>query len=104
LVHLSKDIEFLFPSDLSDTGASIAAAEIKGHLPFKMKAVGHWARYAVENALVSRPELLQFLAGVRVYDPSLGEKLSRVILRNLTKGFAISQNTGPDERAPSEAQ
>jgi len=104
LIHLSKDIEFLFPSDLADPGASIAAAEIKGHLPFKARAVGHWVRYAIENALVSRPELLQFLAGVRVYDPSLGARLSRVILRNLTKSFVFSQNTGPGEGSPSEAQ
>ena len=98
---LAKESRFLFPwmtgSGEKDVGASMAAAGIKGHIPFKLSADWHWARAKVFGYLADRPTLIKLFAGVSKMPDSPEKKIAKQMLFRTTQAI-INMHTGAPEQ------
>lgn len=97
LRELAKDAKFLFPSDMNDMGASLAAANIKSKVPFHIRADLQWAKYKAMGWLASHPNTLKFLADAHRANPETGNRLAQRVFR----WAANVEDTGPGHGKPN---
>lgn len=100
--QLAKESRFLFPwmtgSGEKDVGASMAAAGIKGHIPFKMSADWHWARAKVFGFLADRPALIKLFAGVSKMPDSPEKKAAKQVLFRATQSIMNTHTGAPEQQ------
>jgi len=97
----SKESRFLFPwmtgSGEKDMGASLAAAGIKGHVPFGLSADFHYAKAKLFGFMADRPTLIKLFAGVAKMPDSPEKKMAKQVLFKAAQSI-INMHTGAPEQ------
>lgn len=87
---LADEMKALFPPSYQDMGGSLAAASIKGKVPFSPVADIKWLHVAFKGWLADRPTVIRIIAGIK--DPPSEAKLIRqAAVRVMWKQFLNEQ-------------
>jgi len=98
---IAKEARFLFPWGESDMGASLAAAQIKGHVPFKISADLNYLKRAFFGWIADRPTTIRMLStGLQADGPA--KMYAKQSLKLLFRGFLNSQIGGPGSGQPMQ--
>ncbi len=98
---MAKDAKFIFPSDMNDMGASLAAADVKSKIPFHIRAVMRYIKYKIMGKIADSPQLLRFLADAERREPGVGRKIGGALVRwmaNAGDFVVLGPGMGPGNR------
>ena len=99
---LARESRFLFPwmtkSGEQDFGASLAAAEIKGHVPFSLSADYHYLKAKFFGWISDRPMLIRAFAGVAKMPDSPEKKAAKQVLFRAAQSIMNSHTSAPEQR------
>lgn len=100
---LAKDMKFLFPQDMRDTGTSLAAAATLKRGPLHPRTWPTYTYRALQGWIAAHPAVLHYLADVR-RTPGIKEEAFRRMVGRLGRAVANNLMSGPGRGSPETAQ
>lgn len=97
LTKLADRADFLFPFSEQDFGGSLAAARVKGNVPFKKEADLLYVYHKFLGWVLEHPKVLDYVVN-GLDNPDMAERArARGLAQEIFKTVAIEQGSGPSD-------